>query len=65
MLYTRGLRQDYDNWAKNGAKGWAYDDVLPYFMKSENNENADFVKSGKYQVWLATILNIFNPHKHQ
>ena len=47
MIYTRGLKQDYDSWASDGAKGWAYKDVLPYFMKSENNENADFVKSGK------------------
>ncbi|GFR69307.1 glucose dehydrogenase [FAD, quinone]-like isoform X7 [Elysia marginata] len=50
MIYTRGLKQDYDSWAKNGAEGWAYSDVLPYFMKSENNENADFVKSGYHKM---------------
>lgn len=50
MIYTRGLKQDYDSWAKNGASGWAFNDVLPYFLKSENNENADFVKSGYHKM---------------
>lgn len=37
MIYIRGHRQDYDNWAANGCEGWSYDDVLPYFIRSENN----------------------------
>ncbi|MEQ1538800.1 MAG: GMC family oxidoreductase N-terminal domain-containing protein [Sphingorhabdus sp.] len=38
MVYIRGHRYDYDNWAALGCDGWGYDDVLPYFKKSEGNE---------------------------
>ncbi|MFT7592723.1 MAG: choline dehydrogenase-like flavoprotein [Paracoccaceae bacterium] len=38
MLYLRGQRQDYDGWADLGCDGWSWDQVLPYFRKSENNE---------------------------
>ncbi|WP_213954807.1 MULTISPECIES: GMC family oxidoreductase [unclassified Variovorax] len=38
MLYVRGNRWDYDNWAALGNAGWSYDEVLPYFKRSENNE---------------------------
>jgi choline dehydrogenase len=38
MLYVRGHRWDYDHWAQLGNAGWSYDEVLPYFKKSENNE---------------------------
>lgn len=38
MLYVRGNPWDYDNWTALGASGWAWDDVLPYFKRSEHNE---------------------------
>jgi choline dehydrogenase-like flavoprotein len=38
MLYIRGQRQDYDDWVQQGATGWSFDDVLPYFKRSEGNE---------------------------
>jgi choline dehydrogenase-like flavoprotein len=38
MLYVRGHKSDYDNWATLGCKGWSWEDCLPYFKKSENNE---------------------------
>jgi choline dehydrogenase-like flavoprotein len=39
MVYIRGNRSDYDDWRDAGNLGWGWDDVLPYFKKSENNEN--------------------------
>ena len=38
LLYIRGQRADYDDWAALGAKGWGYDDVLPFFKRSERYE---------------------------
>lgn len=37
MVYIRGNKWDYDNWAALGCTGWSYDDVLPYFRKMESN----------------------------
>ncbi|MCW2970303.1 MAG: choline dehydrogenase [Solirubrobacterales bacterium] len=37
MLYVRGRPLDYDTWEAQGAAGWGYRDVLPYFKKSEDN----------------------------
>lgn len=41
MVYIRGHRSDYDDWAALGCDGWSYDDVLPYFRRSERNERCD------------------------
>ena len=38
MCYCRGHKLDYDLWSSLGNQGWSYDDVLPYFIKSENNQ---------------------------
>jgi choline dehydrogenase len=35
MLYVRGNPMDYDNWAQMGCRGWSYEEVLPFFKKSE------------------------------
>jgi choline dehydrogenase len=38
MIYIRGNRLDFDGWRDAGCEGWGYDDVLPYFLRSEGNE---------------------------
>jgi choline dehydrogenase len=38
LIYIRGQREDYDHWAALGNTGWGYDDVLPYFIRSEGNQ---------------------------
>ena len=38
MIYIRGNRFDYDQWASLGCTGWSYDDVLPWFKRAEGNE---------------------------
>jgi choline dehydrogenase-like flavoprotein len=38
MVYIRGHRADYDGWKAMGFDGWGWDDVLPYFIRAEDNE---------------------------
>ncbi|MCR4470465.1 GMC family oxidoreductase [Burkholderia sp. SCN-KJ] len=38
LLYVRGQREDYDDWKSLGCDGWGYHDVLPYFIRSEDQE---------------------------
>lgn len=39
LMYVRGQAQDYDQWRQLGNEGWSFDDVLPFFRKSEDQEN--------------------------
>lgn len=41
MVYIRGHARDYDEWAQIGCTGWSYDEVLPYFKKSEGTDRPD------------------------
>ena len=41
MIYLRGNRLDFDDWAADGATGWSYDEVLPYFKRAEDNERGE------------------------
>ena len=49
MLYVRGNPADFDGWAQMGCRGWSFDDVLPYFRKSEDykqGKDADYRGKG-------------------
>ena len=47
MVYIRGHKWDYDHWASLGNDGWSYEEVLPYFIKSEHNEAFENKYHGK------------------
>ncbi|XP_026677686.1 glucose dehydrogenase [FAD, quinone]-like [Diaphorina citri] len=47
MVYTRGVPHDYDGWAALGNIGWSFEEVLPYFKKSEDMKTAE-LKSSPY-----------------
>ncbi len=54
MLYIRGNRWDYDNWAALGCAGWSYDDVLPYFRRAEKNvRGADDYHGAEGPLWVS------------
>jgi len=51
MVYVRGHRWDYDNWAAQGNEGWGWADVLPYFMRSESFLGEDLQGHGRTGEW--------------
>ncbi|MEM8920847.1 MAG: GMC family oxidoreductase N-terminal domain-containing protein, partial [Pseudomonadota bacterium] len=54
MIYIRGHARDYDRWAQTGLKGWSFEDVLPYFRRSETYEGGeDAFHGGKGPLWVS------------
>lgn len=51
MVYIRGQRQDFDGWRDSGCPGWGYDDVLPFFKKSEDNDDGGDAWRGAGGEW--------------
>ncbi|WP_112311793.1 GMC family oxidoreductase [Pseudogemmobacter bohemicus] len=47
QIYTRGNALDYDEWRQLGCEGWSYEDVLPYFRRTEDNDTYDNRWHGK------------------
>ncbi|GFY77611.1 glucose dehydrogenase [Trichonephila inaurata madagascariensis] len=47
---VRGNKRDFDNWAAQGAVGWSYEEVLPYFKKMESNTDSNFIRNGYHGV---------------
>jgi choline dehydrogenase len=46
MVFLRGHRSGYDEWAASGSEGWGYEDLLPFFKRSESAESGDRVYRG-------------------
>ncbi|WP_174247912.1 choline dehydrogenase [Bradyrhizobium sp. S69] len=61
MVYIRGHRSDYDQWASLGNPGWSYADVLPYFKRSEDNAEFDGDYHGKGGPLAVNALRSGNP----
>src|SRR5437667_1475411 len=61
MVYIRGHRSDYDQWASLGNAGWSYADVLPYFKRSEDNSETDGEYHGKGGPLAVNRLRTDNP----
>src|SRR5437667_4670068 len=61
MVYIRGHRADYDQWASLGNAGWSFADVLPYFKRSENNADFDGEAHGKGGPLAVNRLRTDNP----
>lgn len=61
MVYIRGHKWDYDNWAELGCTGWAYDDVLPYFRKAESNERGSDDYHGENGPLFVSDQHYLNP----
>lgn len=60
MVYIRGHKQDFDQWAEEGNRGWSYDDMLPYFKSGEHFSNGanDYHGIGG-PLWVATVKKSF------
>lgn len=63
MVYIRGHHSDYDHWAALGNTGWSYQDVLPYFIKSEHNERIRNEYHGQHGPLNVSELRSDNPYQ--
>ncbi|CAG2105047.1 unnamed protein product [Medioppia subpectinata] len=62
MVYCRGNSRDYDQWSANGALGWSWPEVFPYFIKSEDNQDPAMVANGYHGVGgPMTVSTLNNP----
>lgn len=63
MAYVRGNAEDYNDWAKAGNKGWGYESVLPYFKKSENNQDfADAYHGREGELYVSFLPKKTSPY---
>jgi choline dehydrogenase len=64
MIYIRGNRADYDAWAAGGARGWSYADVLPFFLKSEDQARGRLPEHAVGGELRVEDLRTVNPMSH-
>jgi len=64
MVYIRGTPADYDRWAEAGATGWSYQDVLPYFRQSQDQERGENEFHGTGGPLAVSDLRYKNPLSH-
>lgn len=65
MVYIRGTTYDYDHWSKElGCTGWSWDEVLPYFKKSEDYDGPDSPAHGKGGPLGVSRLRALHPLAH-
>lgn len=58
MVYIRGNKADYNDWASQGNQGWSYDEVMPYFLRSENKaEGASEYHGYGGPLWVENVKN--------
>jgi len=62
MAYIRGNAEDYNDWASMGCQGWSYEEVLPYFLKSEHNEDYEKLDTRFHNQ--GGFLNVRSPYTH-
>ncbi len=63
MIYIRGHRRDYDDWALNGCVGWDYKSVLPYFLRSEGNTNGELSEEYHGQNGELSVSDLQTPNR--
>jgi choline dehydrogenase len=62
MVYIRGQKEDFEDWRQMGNPGWGWDDVLPYFKKSETNDKGgDAYRGDSGPVHVATLDRDLHP----
>jgi choline dehydrogenase len=62
MMHIRGHPSDYDNWAYNGCPGWTYQECIPYFQRSEDQEDDTNPTAGKGGPLAVTNAGKHNPN---
>ena len=64
QVYIRGTRRDFDRWAELGAMGWSFDEVLPYFLRSEDWRGTPHSAHGQGGPLTVSPMRDFHPLCH-